>query len=88
MDIRMLLEEWNRSGAARRTAREYRLRLPVHDAARIAALADMYPRKTEEQLLAELLSKNSLVSQVVLPSNALISQCRTKSQFGVELART
>ena len=67
MDIRSLLEEWNQSGAARRTAREYRLRLPVHDAARIAALADMYPRKTEEELLAELLSVALDMLEAALP---------------------
>ena len=67
MDIRELLEEWNKSGAARLTAREYRVRLSVHDAARIAALAEMYPRKTEEQLITELLSAALDTLEVTLP---------------------
>lgn len=56
MDIKNLLEEWNKSGTVRLTSQEYRVRLSVRDAARIAALADMYPLKTEEQLINELLS--------------------------------
>lgn len=67
MDIKQLLEEWNKSGKVRLTAREYRIRLSVHDAARIAALADMYPRKTEEQLITELLSAALDTLEAALP---------------------
>ena len=67
MDIKELLEEWNKSGQSRLTAREYRVRLSVHDAARIAALADMYPRKAEEQIIAELLSAALDTLEAALP---------------------
>lgn len=56
MKIRNLLEEWQRSAAARLTAQEYRVRLTIHDAARIAALADMYPGRTETAIITDLLS--------------------------------
>ncbi|MDQ2694456.1 MAG: type 1 pili tip component [Pseudomonadota bacterium] len=42
MDVKALLEQWEKAGHTRLTATEYPVRLPVHDAARIAALAQMY----------------------------------------------
>ena len=38
------------------TAREYPVRLPVHDAARVAALAEMYPHMGDERIITDLLS--------------------------------
>jgi hypothetical protein len=67
MDIKELLEEWNKSGVVKLTVREHRVRLSVHDAARIAALAEMYPRKTEEQLITELLSAALDTLEAALP---------------------
>ena len=56
MRIRDLLQEWEQGAGSRLTARTYRVRLPLHDAARIRALAELYPGRTEEQLITELLS--------------------------------
>ena len=56
MDIKNLLERWEKSSSAKLTAREYTVRLPIRDAARIAALAEMYPLKNEEEIALELLS--------------------------------
>jgi hypothetical protein len=67
MQIKQLLEEWERTGVAKLTAREYRVRLPVHDAARIAALGELYPRKTEEQLITELLEAALDTLEAALP---------------------
>lgn len=47
---------WEQDAQERVTAREYRMRLPVQDAARIAALAEMYPRVGEERIITDLLS--------------------------------
>ena len=66
-NIKELLREWDKTGVAKLTAREYQVRLPVHDAARIAALADMYPRKTMEQIITELLSAALDTLEAVLP---------------------
>ena len=51
-----LLDSWRESAAAPRTARTYAVRLPVDDAAQLAALADMFPGRAPEQLISELLA--------------------------------
>lgn len=51
-----LLRHWNRTASDVRTEHEYLVRLPLHDAARLHALAEMYPGRTEQQLLTDLLS--------------------------------
>ena len=50
-----LLESWRETAAAPRSAREFAVQLPLDDAARLAALADMFPGRTREQLIGELL---------------------------------
>jgi hypothetical protein len=67
MQIKQLLEEWERTGGGKTTAREYGVRLPVRDAARIAALRDLYPRKTEEQLIVDLLGAALDTLEAALP---------------------
>ncbi|MDZ7622330.1 MAG: type 1 pili tip component [Candidatus Competibacteraceae bacterium] len=67
MQIKQLLDEWERTGGGKPTAREYRVRLPVRDAARIAALRDLYPRKTEEQLITDLLGVALDALEAALP---------------------
>ncbi len=56
MSFRLLLESWRTSAAAPRAAKTYTVRLPVDEAAQLAALADMFPGRTAEQLITELLS--------------------------------
>src|SRR5215472_12700602 len=51
-----LLDSWRETAAAPRTARTYAVRLPVDDAAQLAALADMFPGRAPEQLISELLT--------------------------------
>lgn len=51
-----LIRAWEQSAAGRLAAREYRVRLPLRDAARIAALTEMYPRRNETELISELLT--------------------------------
>jgi hypothetical protein len=55
MSFKDLLENWRESAASARTATEYAVRLPVDDAARLAALAEMFPGRTPEQLITDLL---------------------------------
>ena len=55
MSFRELLDSWRASAAAPRTAQAYAVRLPVDDAARLAALAQMFPGRAPEQLITELL---------------------------------
>jgi hypothetical protein len=51
-----LLDTWQQNAAGPRTATEYAVRLPVDDAARLHALADLFPGRTREQLITDLLS--------------------------------
>jgi len=54
-NFKQLLDSWGEGAAAPRTARSYTVRLPVDDAARLGALAEMFPGRTPEQLITELL---------------------------------
>lgn len=54
--FRELLDAWRAGGTSPRTATEYAVRLPLDDAARLAALCEMFPGRTREQLITELLS--------------------------------
>jgi hypothetical protein len=51
-----LITEWECSAGDRLTVRQYSLHLPLRDAARIAALTEMYPRRSETELISELLT--------------------------------
>jgi hypothetical protein len=54
--IKDLPEEWQDKAGGKRTIREYQIRLPIHVAAGIGALADMYPGRTQAQIITDLLS--------------------------------
>lgn len=54
MTLRELLKNWEETSSAPLTEREYAIRLTLKDAARIAALAEMYPSRSPEQILTEL----------------------------------
>jgi hypothetical protein len=56
VSFKELLDSWRQSAAAPRTARTYAVRLPLDDAAQLAALADMFPGRAPEQLISELLA--------------------------------
>ncbi|HWX70065.1 MAG TPA: pilin assembly protein [Steroidobacteraceae bacterium] len=56
MIFKELLDSWRQSAAATRTATTYAVRLSVDDAAQLAALADMFPGRSAEQLITELLT--------------------------------
>ena len=55
MSFKDLLESWRVNAAQPRTATEYAVRLALDDAARLAALTDMFPGRTPEQLITDLL---------------------------------
>jgi len=56
MKIPNLMRYWEACAGGVPTVSEYRMRLPLHDAARVAALAEMYPMRSEAEILTELLS--------------------------------
>lgn len=51
-----LIGQWETLAGGRLTVREYGVQLSLVDAARVAALAEMYPRRSETQLISELLT--------------------------------
>lgn len=47
---------WSLPDNSRLTSKQYSFRLPVHVAAKIAALCDMYPQKVRTEIVGDLLS--------------------------------
>ena len=56
MGMKQLLEQWQQDAAAPRAAKLYEIRLPLFDAAKLAALSELFPGRSEEQILTDLLS--------------------------------
>ncbi len=56
MSFKALLQRWAEAPEAPLTAEEYTLRLRLEDAARVEALAEMFPGIRREQILMDLLS--------------------------------
>ena len=56
MSFKNLLETWKQNASAPRAAAEYAIRLPLDDAARLHALAELFPGRTREHLITDLLS--------------------------------
>jgi hypothetical protein len=76
VSFKELLDSWRDSAAAPRTARAYAVRLPLEDAAQLAALADMFPGRSSEQLISELLSqalKEVAAAMPYVPGQRVIS---------------
>jgi hypothetical protein len=55
VSFKELLESWRETAAEPRTVNPYQVRLPIDDAARLQALAEMFPGRSAEQLISELL---------------------------------
>jgi hypothetical protein len=55
VSFKELLDTWRETAAEPRTATHYPVRLPIDDAARLAALAEMFPGRSAEQLITDLL---------------------------------
>ncbi len=51
-----LLQKWEKTGGGQLTDEHFEIRLPLEDAAKIAALAEMFPRLPVENLLTDLIS--------------------------------
>ncbi len=56
MTIKELVGLWEDHAQGNLTEETYNVHLTLEDAAKIDALADMYPRRTREQLVSELVS--------------------------------
>jgi hypothetical protein len=67
MRLRDLLKTWETSAKQPLTPKHYSVRLSVRDAAKLAALSELYPGRTEEDLITDLLSAALDEIEVVLP---------------------
>lgn len=56
MKAKDLLTVWGAPDNSRLTSKQFSFRLPVHVAAKLAALCEMYPQKSRTQIVADLLS--------------------------------
>ena len=56
MNVRDLLTLWEQTAAGNLTVDSYAVHLPLKDAARLSALAELYPRRQVEELITDLLS--------------------------------
>lgn len=56
MNFIKLIQRWEEAGSEELAVREFSVRLPLDDAARIEALAEMYPARSKTQIITELLS--------------------------------
>ncbi|UMZ13216.1 pilin assembly protein [Pseudomonas sp. MPFS] len=55
MKIRELAQHWEENAKGRLSRTGYRIHLDMEAAARLAALAEMYPKRQPEELLGELI---------------------------------
>lgn len=67
MDAKHLSSLWAAPDNSRLTAKQQSFRLPVHVAAKIAALCDLYPKKTKTQIVGDLLAAALADMQKGLP---------------------
>ncbi|WP_052177726.1 hypothetical protein [Methylotenera sp. G11] len=56
MKTQHLHDIWSSADNSRLVSKQFSFRLPVHIAAKIAALCDLYPQKNRTQIVADLLS--------------------------------
>ena len=56
MTLKSLVTEWQNKAAAEIADEVFELKLSVEDAAKVDALSDMYPLRSREQIMSELLS--------------------------------
>lgn len=56
MKINELVAQWKANAGEPRTDTTYEVRLPLYDAAKVAALCDMFPGLTRERIITDLLA--------------------------------
>ncbi|MGO9930350.1 MAG: type 1 pili tip component [Steroidobacteraceae bacterium] len=55
MKFKPLLDRWKKSAAPLMSAKEYAVRLPLDDAARLEALAELFPGQSIKDIVTDLL---------------------------------
>ncbi|WP_049629065.1 hypothetical protein [Cellvibrio sp. pealriver] len=54
--LKELVTQWENHAQGKLTQETYAIHLQIEDAAKLNALAEMYPKRSKEQLLSELVS--------------------------------
>jgi hypothetical protein len=70
MNAKDLASVWSAPDNSRLTSKQSSYRLPVHVAAKLAALSEMYPQKTKTQIVGDLLAAALADLEKGLPSSA------------------
>ena len=65
--FKSLLDRWKKAAAPQKTAQEYSIRLAVDDAARLHALAELFPGQSQEEILSDLLRASLDEIAAVMP---------------------
>lgn len=81
MKIRDLLEHWEGTRQPQLTAETYAIHLPMEAAARVHALAEMYPAVAEEDILRDLLAAALAELEAAMPYQAG-TQVAREDEFG------
>ena len=68
MKSKELISYWGSPDNSRLTAKQYSLRLPIHVAAKISALCDLYPNKNRTQIVGDLLATALEDVEAALPT--------------------
>ena len=84
MEMNELLENWSTLDNARLVKKQLSIRLPVHVAAKIQALCEMYPTKTKTEIITDLLSASLTELYKSLPrqTGALINGTEWHEDIG------
>ncbi|MEJ2553876.1 MAG: type 1 pili tip component [Gammaproteobacteria bacterium] len=56
MDIHDLIRRWEKASVTRLAVESFSVQLPLYDAARIAALVEIFPLKSRQEIVSELLN--------------------------------
>ena len=67
MKLIQLIKRWEETASDELTVRKYSVQLPLDDAARIDALAEMYPARSQTQLITELLTEALDAVETAMP---------------------
>ncbi|MEQ8205733.1 MAG: type 1 pili tip component [Woeseia sp.] len=81
MRFKTLLKTWSKQHAQEHTEEQYSIQLNVGDAARLAALAELFPGNTVEQLISDLLSAALDETETAMPYVAGATVIR-EDEFG------
>ena len=76
MKIKELLDSWQQHAAMPVSVTDFAVRLPIDEAARLEALVQLFPGRTREQIIAELLGaalQEVAASMPYVPGKKVIS---------------